>query len=233
MLPRISAVVMEILMFIPLLAREINLHIKQKSDWATIILFFLMIVSLFPLALTQASAQLANFASGIIWIAALLAIMLSLTKHFASDYQAGIHEVMLLSSQSLLLLVTWKIVAHWLVIVVPIILLTPIAGIFLQLSANDLEFIMLTLLLGTPALSFYGAIAAMLTISLPRGGILLTTLVLPLYMPILIFATSAAGCYQHGLPYSGQLALLAAVSIISVLLAPLVVAQAMKISVGF
>jgi len=170
-------------------------------------------------------------APGVIWVAALLAAMLSLDTLFKSDYEDGTLEQMMLSPHSNAILVLAKIFSHWLVTGVPIILMAPLLGIFMFLPAEAVSTLMLTLLLGTPILSLVGAIGMALTLGLNRGGMLLSLLVLPLYIPVLIFSANAVDASMAGLEIKGQLYFLEALLVLSITLAPLAAAAALKISV--
>jgi heme exporter protein B len=195
------------------------------------LLFFILVVSLFPLGIGPSPQLLATIAPGVIWVAALLATLLSMERLFRSDFEDGALEHLLLSPHSLPLLVLAKVSAHWLVTGLPLLLVSPLLGVLLQLPASAIRALPLTLLLGTPALSLIGAIGVALTVSLRRGGVLLTLLVLPLYVPVLIFGTAAVAAAGAGLPTTGQLALLGALLALALTLAPLATAAGLRIGV--
>lgn len=218
--------------FVGLLRRDLLLAYRHRSELANPLVFFVMVVTMFPLALGPDSATLEKLAPGAIWVAALLAAMLSLDSMFRSDFEDGSLEQIVLSPQPLAVLVVAKVFAHWLVTGLPLLILAPVLGLLLQLPGAATETLVLSLLLGTPALSFIGAIGVALTVGLRRGGLLLSLLVLPLYVPILIFAASAVGDAAGGLAVGAQLSLLAAMLTLSVTLAPIAAAAALRISVG-
>lgn len=218
--------------FAGLLRRDLLLAYRHRGELANPLVFFVMVVTMFPLALGSDSALLQKLAPGAIWVAALLAAMLSLDSLFRSDFEDGSLEQIVLSPQPLAVLVLAKVLAHWLVTGLPLLLLAPVLGLLLQLPGQATGTLMLTLLLGTPALSLIGAIGVALTVGLRRGGLLLSLLVLPLYVPILIFAASAVGDAAAGLPTGAQMNLLGAMLLLSGTLAPFAAAAALRISVG-
>ena len=195
-------------------------------------LFFIIVVSLFPLAVSPESEKLSIMAAGVIWVAALLATLLSIERIFRSDFDDGTLEQILLSPQPMPILMLAKVTAHWLVTGLPLILVTPLLAMLMHLPMEALGVLMLTLLLGTPVLSLVGAIGVALTIGLRRGGMLLTLLVLPLYTPILIFGANAVQSTMIGLSVSGQLHLMAAILVLALTLAPLAIGAALRISVS-
>lgn len=218
--------------FAGLLRRDLLLAYRHRGELANPLVFFVMVVTMFPLALGSDSALLQKLAPGAIWVAALLAAMLSLDSMFRSDFEDGSLEQIVLSPQPLAVLVLAKVLAHWLVTGLPLLLLAPVLGLLLQLPGQATGTLMLSLLLGTPALSLIGAIGVALTVGLRRGGLLLSLLVLPLYVPILIFAASAVGDAAAGLPTGAQMNLLGAMLLLSGTLAPFAAAAALRISVG-
>lgn len=218
--------------FVGLVRRDLLLAYRHRSELANPLVFFLMVVTMFPLALGPDGGTLQRLAPGAIWVAALLAAMLSLDGMFRSDFEDGSLEQLVLSPQPLAVLVVAKVFAHWLVTGLPLLILAPVLGLLLQLPSQALGTLLLSLLLGTPALSLIGAIGVALTVGLRRGGLLLTLLVLPLYVPILIFAASAVGDAAAGLDTATQLQLLGAMLILSLTLAPLAAGAALRISVG-
>jgi heme exporter protein B len=171
-------------------------------------------------------------APGIIWVAALLSTMLGLDKIFRDDYHDGSLEQLIASSYPLPLTVLAKVFAHWLITGLPLVLMTPVFALLLNLDSQSLVATVLTLLLGTPLLSFIGAIGAGLTVGLQKGGILMSLLVLPLYIPVLIFATSAIDTSSMSLDYSGQLAILGAMLVVAIMSAPIAISSALKVSVS-
>jgi heme exporter protein B len=216
--------------FLGVLRRDLKLGIRKRSELTNPILFFVLVVSLFPLGVGPAPATLEEIAPGVIWVAALLATLLSMENLFRSDFEDGTLEYLLLSPHALPLLVLAKVLAHWVVTGVPLILVSPFLGILLYMPTDAIAVLPITLLLGTPALSLIGAIGVALTVGLRRGGVLLTLLVLPLYVPVLIFGTAAVVAAAAGLPVSGQLALLGAVLAMALTLAPIATAAGLRIS---
>jgi heme exporter protein B len=216
--------------FLGVLRRDLKLGIRKRSELSNPILFFILVASLFPLGVGPAPAILAEIAPGVIWVAALLATLLSMENLFRSDFEDGTLEYLLLSPHALPLLVLAKVVAHWVVTGLPLILVSPLLGILLHMPADAIAVLPVTLLLGTPTLSLVGAIGVALTVGLRRGGVLLTLLVLPLYVPVLIFGTAAIVAAAAGLPSSGQLALLGAVLAMALTLAPVATAAGLRIS---
>lgn len=215
-----------------MIKRDLLLVYRQRAELVNPLLFFILVILLFPLGIGVQPKLISQVAPAIIWVAALLAVMLSIDRLFRSDFQDGTLEHLLLSSHPLSLLVLGKIIAHWLVTGLPLILLTPLLAVFLGLDAETTRIIMVTLVLGTPALSALGAIGAALTVGLRRGGVLLAILVIPLYIPVLIFATMAVEHATTSAPVIADLSMLTAFLILSVTLAPLPAAAALKVSIG-
>jgi heme exporter protein B len=210
--------------------RDLMIAFRHRDDIVNPLLFFVIVVSLFPLGIGPESSTLSRIAPGIIWVAALLSTLLSLDRLFKSDHSDGSLEQMLLSPHPVFILVLAKIVAHWLLTGLPLILVAPLLAVLLHLHESSYGALMLTLLLGTPVLSLLGAIGVALTVGIKKGGVLLSLLVLPLYIPVLIFATSAIDTAAMNLPYNGQLAIIAAIFFGSLTLAPFAVSAALKVS---
>jgi len=219
-------------LFMATLKRDMTIAFRHPSDLVNPLIFFLVVVSLFPLAISPDARYLAEIAPGVLWVASLLATLLSLDMLFQSDYQDGTLEQLLLSPQPLYTSVLAKVVSHWLLSGLPLALISPLLALMLFLPSSAMPTLMITLLLGTPIMSFIGAIGAALTIGLRKTGLLLSLIVLPLYIPILIFAASAVQNAAIGLPVLGHLALLGALLVLSVVLAPLAIAAALRISLG-
>ena len=215
-----------------MIKRDLLLVYRQRAELVNPLLFFLLVILLFPLGIGVQPKLISQVAPAILWVAALLAVMLSIDRLFRSDFQDGTLEHLLLSAHPLSLLVLGKIIAHWLVTGLPLILLTPLLAVFLGLDVDTTRIIMVTLVLGTPALSALGAIGAALTVGLRRGGVLLAILVIPLYIPVLIFATMAVEHATTSAPVIADLSMLTAFLILSVTLAPLPAAAALKVSIG-
>ncbi len=210
--------------------RDLLLAMRRRSDVLTTLFFFIIVVSLFPLGVGPEINMLRTMAPGVVWVAALLASMLSLGRMFSSDYLDGTLEQMLLSPQSLAMLVLGKALAHWLVTGVPLVLMSPVLGIQYDLSADALLVLTASLLLGTPVLSLIGAIGAALTLGLRGGGVLVSLLVLPLYIPVLIFGAGAVEASAAGLGAGAHLSLLGAFLLASLVLAPWATAVSLRIS---
>ncbi len=214
------------------LQRDLKLVSRQGGEWLNPISFFIMVITLFPLAISATPAKLAAMAGGVVWIAALLSVLLSMDSLFRQDYDDGNLEQLLVSPAPLPLVVLAKVLAHWLQTGACLTLLTPIAGLLLHMPNSAMWTLMLTLLLGTPTLSLVSAIGAALTVSLKRGGVLIPLLTLPLHIPVLIFATAAVQASLNGLAVDGYIALLAAFLVLALTLTPLAVAAALRLAVG-
>jgi heme exporter protein B len=217
--------------FLTIVKRDLILAMRRRSDVLTILFFFVIVVSLFPLGIGPEMDTLRMIAPGVVWVAALLASMLALERLFAIDYADGALEQMLLTPQPLSLLVLGKVTAHWLVTGVPLVLMAPVLGIQYDLSLDGLRVLVFSLLLGTPALSLIGAIGAALTLGLRGGGVLVSLLVLPLTIPVLIFGAGAVEATVSGLGGEGHLSMLAAILVLSLFFAPLAAAAALRVSV--
>ncbi len=216
--------------FRTIVMRDLLLAMRRRSDVLTTLFFFVIVVSLFPLGIGPELNTLRLIAPGVFWVAALLASMLALEKLFFVDYQDGALEQMLLAPQPLSILVLGKVLAHWLVTGLPLVLLSPLLGLQYDLSTTTIGTMMLTLLIGTPALSLIGAIGAALTLGIRGGGVLVSLLVLPLYIPVLIFGAGAVEAEASGLGGVGHLSMLGAILLLSALAAPLATAAALRIS---
>jgi heme exporter protein B len=203
---------------------------RRKSEVLTALFFFAIVSSLFPLGIGPETDMLRKIAPGVLWVGALLAAMLSLNRMFAADHQDGTLEQMALSPTPLALLVSGKVLAHWLVSGLPLVLLAPVLGLQFDLSARALVVLMASLLIGTPLLSLIGAIGAALTLGLRGGGVLLSLLVLPLYVPALIFGAGAVEADIAGLGAGGHLSLLAALLALAVFFAPWATTAALRIA---
>ncbi|ABM23039.1 MULTISPECIES: heme exporter protein CcmB [Shewanella] len=216
--------------FFTLLQRDLKIAVRHRGDIFNPLLFFIMVVTLFPLGIGPEPQMLARVAPGIIWVAALLASMLSLERLFKADFSDGSLEQMLLSPQPLSILVLAKVLAHWILTGVPLIIIAPLLAVLLNLDTNSYGALIATLTLGTPVLSLLGAIGVALTVGLRKGGVLLSLLILPLYIPVLIFATSAIDAAGMNLPYDGQLAIIGAMLIGSLTLAPFAIGASLRVS---
>ena len=210
--------------------RDLVLAMRRRADVLTTLVFFVIVVSLFPLGVGPELGMLRKMAPGVLWVAALLASMLSLGRLFSADYQDGTLEQMMLAPQSLSMLVLGKMIAHWMVSGLPLVLMAPVLGLQFDMSAQPLGVLIIGLLLGTPILSMIGAIGAALTLGLRGGGVLLSLLVLPLCIPVLIFGTGAVEAISSGLSVASHLSLLGALLVLSLVFTPWVTAQALRIS---
>ena len=214
------------------LRRDLMLAYRRRNDLVSPLMFFLMVATLFPLGVSPDPQFLSQAAAGIVWVAALLATLLSMDSLFRSNFDDGSLEQMLLSPQPLALLVFAKICAHWMISGLPLTLMAPLLGVMLFLPDQGMSTMVLSLLLGTPTLSLIGAIGAGLTVGLRKGGVLISLLVLPLYIPVLIFGTGAVQAASGGLPVGGYLAILGAILALGIVLAPIAVAASLRISVS-
>ena len=219
------------LAFLAIIRRDLLLAFRRRAEAANPLFFFVLVVTMFPLAVGAQPHLLQSMAPGVIWVSALLAALLALDGLFRSDFDDGSLEQMLLSPHPLTVLVLGKIIAHWLVTGVPLLLVAPLLAEFLGLPDQAMGTLWLTLILATPLLSLIGAIGVALTLGLRRGGMILSLLVLPLYVPVLIFASSAVERAAEGLPVTAQLNILLAMLLAALVLAPLPTAVALKMSV--
>ncbi len=216
--------------FATLLKRDLLLAIRRKGDWLNPLAFFVIVVTLFPLGLGPDGELLREIAPGVLWVAALLATLLALDGLFRGDFDDGSLEQLLLCPQPLSVLVLAKILAHWLVTGLPLLLLSPLLGLVMQLNTQAIPALLMSLTLGTLTLSLIGAIGAALTVGLRRGGVLLALLVLPLFIPVLIFGSSTVHAATTGFAIEAQLSLLGALFVFALVLAPLATAAALRIS---
>lgn len=212
------------------LRRELSLAMRQKGEVLTPLVFFVVIASLFPLGVGPESALLLRMAPGVLWVSALLAAMLSLQRLFSMDYVDGSLEQMVLSPTPLGLLVAAKALSHFLLSGLPLVLMAPILGLQFGLEGRSLGILVLTLLLGTPTLSLIGSIGAALTLGVRGAGVLLSLLILPLYIPVLIFGAGAVEADAAGLSIGGHLSLLAALLVLSAFFTPMATTAALRIS---
>ncbi|WP_303761307.1 heme exporter protein CcmB [Alcanivorax jadensis] len=218
--------------FCAALGRELLVLWRSPAEIINPLFFFVMVISLFPLAISPKPELLATVAPGVLWVAALLAVMLSLDGLFRRDQESGVLDMLLTAPVMPVVPVLAKLLAHWLLTGLPLVLISPLLGHMLQLPDAALGTVMLSLLLGTPALTIVGAIGAALTVGLNRGGILLAVLVLPLYIPVLIFGAGAVSAAAGGANVDGILAILGALLALTISLGPLAVSAGLKISSG-
>ncbi len=218
-------------MFGWLVWRDLILAWRRRADVLATLFFFVIVVSLFPLGIGPERETLKAIAPGVVWVAALLASMLSLGRMFGNDYQDGTLEQLLLTPQSTYLIVLGKTLAHWLVSELPLVIIAPVLGLQFGLTENSLAIVIVSLLLGTPVLSLVGSIGAALTLGLRAANVLVALLVLPLYIPVLIFGTGAVQASVNGASPQPWLLLLAATGVLSLVFAPWATSAAVKISV--
>ena len=217
--------------FVSVVQRDLLLAVRRRADVLTSFFFFVIVVSLFPLGIGPEPNTLREIAPGVVWVAALLASMLALQRLFAGDYADGTLEQLVLSAQPLTVLVLGKIVAHWLVTGIPLVLIAPLLGLQFDLPADALGVMTAGLLLGTPVLSLLGAIGAALTLGVRGAGGLVALLVLPLYIPVLIFGAGAVAAAVSGESAEGHMSLLAALLLFCLVAAPWATAAAIRIAV--
>lgn len=216
--------------FFRLFARDVRLGLRQGSAGSSTVVFFVLAVTLFPLGVGPETAVLARIASGVLWVAALLAAMLSLDRLFQADFEDGSLDLLALGPLPLELAVLAKSAAHWATTGLPLIIASPILAVLMQLDGAGYLTLVAAMALGTPALSLIGGIGAALTVGIRRGGVLLSLLVLPLYIPVLIFGVGAVEAAIDGLTQRPQLLILAALSLAATVLAPLAAAAALRLN---
>jgi heme exporter protein B len=219
-------------LFTRVFRRDISLAMRSAGQWLNPVLFFFIVVTLFPLGIGPGAQTLAVIAPGILWISALLAMMLSLDALFAHDYRDGTLEQWVLCGQPLTVIVIAKVLAHWTSSALPLVVLSPVLALFMQLPVSAYAVLIVSLLIGTMALSFVGAIGAALTLSVNHAGVLLSLLVMPLIVPVLIFGSGAVSAAAMNLPSSTQLSVLLAILVLTASLAPLAIAGALRVSVA-
>jgi len=216
--------------FYYLLLRDMRLALRSRHELANPLIFFVLVVTLFPLAVMPTTERLQEMAPGVIWVAALLSVLLSLDRLFKQDYEDGSLDQLMLSPNPLVILVLAKVAAHWLMTGLPLVIIAPLLGVFMQLQSESVSVLIWSLLLGTPVLSLIGAIGVSLTVAVNRGGVLLSLIVLPLYIPVLIFGANAIDVASDGMSVRGQLFFLGAVLVLAISLAPLATAIALRIT---
>lgn len=214
------------------LRRDLLIALKRRNDILNPLMFFLIVVSLFPLGVSADPAQLTKIAAGTVWVAALLASMLSLDNLFRADYEDGSLEQLLLSPQPLYFMVLAKNISHWLVSGLPVVVMAPLLAYMLYLPGDAYWTLVLTLLLGTPVLSLFGSIGVALTVGLGSRGLILAVIVLPLTVPVLIIGAKAVADVSLGLPLGMHYALMGAILAMALSLAPLASAGALRISIN-
>lgn len=211
-----------------LVLRDLRLAFRQGGDAAMVVGFFVLTVILFPFGVGPEPEILARIGAGVIWVTALLAALLSLDRLFTADYEDGSLEILALSPLPLEAVVVAKCLAHWIVTGLPLVLTAPLLALFMNLDAAGYPVLILAMLLGTPSLSLIGAVGAALTLGARRGGVLLSLLILPLYIPVLIFGVAAVEAAIGGLPFRPHLMILAAFMLGAIPLSPLATAAALR-----
>jgi heme exporter protein B len=215
-----------------LFCREWRLAWRRPGQLLNPLVFFAIVISLFPLAVGPEPSMLRTMAPGVIWVAALLATLLSLDGLFRSDYEDGSLEQWVLSPHPLSLMVLVKVLHQWMVCGLALVVLSPLFGLMLSLPAKVLPALVLSLLLGTPVLSLLGAVGAALTVGLKSGGVLLALLILPLYIPVLILGTGAVEAALQGLPVAGYALWLGCLAVLALSLSPVAIAAGLRIGVS-
>ncbi|KPB83697.1 heme exporter protein CcmB [Pseudomonas syringae pv. tomato] len=218
--------------FAALILREARLLARRPAELANPLVFFALVIALFPLAIGPDTQLLQALSPGLLWVAALLAVLLSLDGLFRGDFEDGSLEQWVLSPHPLALLILGKVLAHWVFSGLALVLLSPVLALMLGLPVQCLPVLMLSLLLGTPVLSLLGAVGAALTVGLKRGGVLLALLILPLYIPVLILGSAALQAALQGMPATGYLLWLGSLTVLAITLTPFAIAAGLKISVG-
>ena len=216
--------------FLGVIKREFALAMKQKSEVVQPLIFLLIIITLFPIGVSPSPALLQKIGPGVIWIAALLSTLLSLDRIFRDDFHDGTLEQMVLSGIPIELLAAAKVICHWLITFVPLLIMTPLLALLLNLTIDTTLVLITTLLFGTPVMSLLGAIAVALTVDLRKSALILPLILLPIFIPLLIFATSAINSATSQLPYTPQLAIIAAIFMFTCAIAPSAIAYGLKVS---
>ena len=218
--------------FATLVAREARLLFRRPAELLNPLVFFALVIALFPLAVGPETQLLKTLSPGLLWVAALLSVLLSLDGLFRSDFEDGSLEQWVLSPHPLALLVMAKVLAHWAFSGLALVILSPLLALMLGLPVDCLSVLLVSLLLGTPVLSLLGAVGAALTVGLKRGGLLLALLILPLYIPVLILGSGALQAALQGMPATGYLLWLGSLTALAVTLTPFAIAAGLKISIG-
>jgi len=216
--------------FAGIVRRDLRLAVRQGGATLLVVVFFLLTVSLFPLGVGPEPGVLARIAAGVLWVAALLSALLSLDRMFQADFEDGSLEQLALSGLPLTLVAAAKILAHWLTTGVPLLLASPVLAVLLNLEAGGFAALLLAMALGTPVLSLIGAIGAALTVGVRRGGVLLSLLVLPLYIPALVFGVAAVDAASMGLAAKPHLLLLGALLVAALPLCPWAAGAALRLA---
>ena len=214
--------------FLAIVRRDLRLAMRQGMDSVMVVMFFVIAVVLFPFGVGPETNILARIAAGVIWVAALLASMLSLERLFQTDYEDGSLELLILSPMTLEISVLAKVVAHWLTTGLPLIVAAPLLAVLMNLNSEGFGILIGALLLGTPTLSLIGAVGAALVLGSRRGGVLISLLILPLFIPVLIFGVSAVDSAIADLPTNAQLLIMAGMFVGALPLCPWAAAAALR-----
>ena len=216
---------------VEIIRRDLLIVFRRRADAMTTVFFFVIVTSLFPLGIGPEAAVLRVIGPGVLWVAALLSCLLSLNRLFTADYQDGVLEQLVLVPQPLSMIVMAKVAAHWLISGLPVVMLSPLLGVQYGLSGEALGVLMLSLLLGTPTLSFIGSIGAALTLGVRGSSVLVALLVLPLFIPVLIFGAGAVSNHLSGIGAGANLSLLGASFLLALVLAPWATSAALRLAV--
>lgn len=217
-------------LFLTILRRDLMLALRRKSDLAQVIFFFAVVVTLVPLGVGAETNTLRAIAPGVVWVAALLAALLSLPRMFAADFADGTLEQMLVAAEPLPVIVFAKVIAHWLVTGVPMTVFAALFGVMFDLSLDVTLVLVASLAVGTPIMSFIGAIGAALTLGLRAGGVLTSLLVLPLYIPVLIFGSGAASAVAVSMSPTAHFLIVGGLTLATAALSPMAVSAALRIA---
>jgi heme exporter protein B len=218
--------------FVLLLKRDLTLAYRRRAELVNPLLFFVLVTAMFPLGIGNDPVLIEKVGPGVVWVAALLSALLSLDAMFRSDFEDGSLEQFMLSAHPVSILVLAKVLAHWMVTGLPLFIAAPLLAMMLNIPGEAIPTLMLTLVLGTPVLSLIGSVGVALTVGLRRGGVLLSLLVLPLFVPVLIFATDAVHTASVGIPTTAQISILSAMLVGSLVLAPPATAASLRISLS-
>lgn len=215
-----------------IIRRDLLVAFRRRAELMNPILFYVIVVTLFPLGVSPDQEFLSQLAPGVVWVTALLAALISMESIFRQDFDDGSVEQLFLSQHPPTVLILGKVIAHWLITGLPMLVIVPLMALLLYIPQQAIPTLFITVLIGTPILSLIGAIGVALTAGLRGGGVLLGLLVLPLYIPVLIFASGAVSAAIEGLPYSGHVAMLGAGLILALILSPLAISASLKISMS-
>ena len=215
-----------------IIRRDLLVAFRRRAELVNPILFYVIVVTLFPLGVSPDQEFLSQLAPGVVWVTALLAALISMESIFRQDFDDGSVEQLFLSQHPPTILILGKVIAHWLITGLPMLVIVPLMALLLYIPQQAIPILFITVLIGTPILSLIGAIGVALTAGLRGGGVLLGLLVLPLYIPVLIFASGAVSAAIEGLPYSGHVAMLGAGLILALILSPLAISASLKISMS-